>query len=122
MGGFTTCATHDYLARNRVRWQALNDLVTEDGISPSSISGGFEFNGWYLGNRLETCSPDWQGLTAANSGWTAFTCLWDTEANNASGAYEVAFAPQKGFTVEKTYPFQRWLPWQKGSLYVLRRL
>lgn len=47
-GVFTTVATHDYLSLNRVRWQALNDLMQKEEISPNKIDGGFEFNGWYL--------------------------------------------------------------------------
>jgi hypothetical protein len=47
-GILTIGATHDYLSWNRVRWQALHNLMQEPQISPNDIDGGFEFNGWYL--------------------------------------------------------------------------
>jgi hypothetical protein len=52
----TVAATHDYLSWNRARWQALNDLMRYENVSPSEIDGGFEFNGWHLGTRSATQS------------------------------------------------------------------
>ena len=45
MATLTAMLTHDYLAWNRVRWQALDQLVRAENIAPSRIDGGFEFNG-----------------------------------------------------------------------------
>jgi hypothetical protein len=43
-------ATHDYLAWNRTRWEAIRFLVEEQRVPPASIDGGFEAMGWYLFN------------------------------------------------------------------------
>ncbi len=53
-GTLTTMATHDYLAWNRTRWAALDDLIHVKGVSPTKIDGGFEFNGTYLYSKDET--------------------------------------------------------------------
>jgi hypothetical protein len=42
---FEVLATHDYLAWNRAKWQALNHLTGDLKISPKEIDGGYEFNG-----------------------------------------------------------------------------
>ena len=44
---FSVAATHDYLAWNRVRWTALQQLINESKSPISHIQGGFEFYGWY---------------------------------------------------------------------------
>src|SRR5262249_24786994 len=51
-GAFTITWTHDYLAWNRVRWQALNNLMQDVNILPSQIYGGREYNGWHFGNKV----------------------------------------------------------------------
>ena len=40
IGIFTISVTHDYLSWNRIRWQALNNLMQQE-ISPDRIDGGF---------------------------------------------------------------------------------
>ena len=44
---FSVAATHDYLAWNRIRWNALQELIREAKIPFDRIQGGFEFYGWY---------------------------------------------------------------------------
>ena len=39
---------HDHMVWNRLRWQAVNFLVREKGIDPSTIDGGLSVNGWHL--------------------------------------------------------------------------
>ena len=43
---FSMAATRDYFSWNEARWEAAGSLMKE-GISPSKIDGGHEFNGWY---------------------------------------------------------------------------
>ncbi|MBK7463773.1 MAG: hypothetical protein IPJ50_14310 [Betaproteobacteria bacterium] len=45
---FSVFSTRDYLEWNRVRWIALNDLLTVDKVRPNQIDGGYEFNGLFL--------------------------------------------------------------------------
>ncbi|MBD2343412.1 ArnT family glycosyltransferase [Anabaena subtropica] len=118
-GGFTITATHDYLSWNRVRWQAINDLMQESQISPHQINGGFEFNGWYFGNRLEICNPEYQQNTQQTSiNWGDFTCLW----GQGEYKYTVSFVPKAAYELEKEYSFKRWLPWRDEKLFVLRKV
>lgn len=42
---FAVAGTRDYLAWNRARWQAIDYLLTEVGVPPLQIDGGYEFNG-----------------------------------------------------------------------------
>ncbi len=119
-GGFTISATHDYLAWNRVRWQALNTLMTTAQIPPAQIDGGFEFNGWYFGNRLSQCNPQYQRpAAAAIAGWESFDCLWGKEPDRYR--YTLGFQERPGYTIAQRYSFRRWLPWRIQSIYVLQK-
>jgi hypothetical protein len=102
-GAFSIAGTHDYLSWNRARWQALNNLTTEQRVSADDIDGGFEFNGWYLydSNYLETDEKSWW--------WVA------------GDDFLVTFGPVPGFTELRRYPFRRWLPPGEGNILVLRR-
>ncbi|MBV8803204.1 MAG: glycosyltransferase family 39 protein [Gammaproteobacteria bacterium] len=123
-GGFTIGATHDYLAWNRIRWQALDNLVEGSHVSPSYIDGGSEFNGWYFGNRLETCNPSYPDKSKRISAdWHDFTCLWGSfGADSSKYIYTVSFVPKTGYTIDRQYTFRRWLPWREQELFVLKKL
>ncbi len=121
LAGFSITATHDYLARNRVRWEALNTLMEQANVSPLNINGGSEFNGWYLGNNLETCNPDYSP-EQTNVDWESFTCLWGNLPKDNVDSYTVAFIPKEEYTIKNVYYFRRWLPWRQESLYVLRKI
>ena len=43
---FSVAGTHDYLAWNRARWQALTYLESQ-GVENTQIDGGYEYNGWH---------------------------------------------------------------------------
>jgi hypothetical protein len=45
---FAVDGTRDYLAVNRVRWEALHDLMGRTSAKAEEIDGGFEFVGLYL--------------------------------------------------------------------------
>ncbi len=102
-GAFSMAGTHDYLSWNRARWQALNNLETEQRVGPDDIDGGFEFNAWYLYDPNYRASP--------GKSWYFV----------ARDDFMIAFAPVPGFTEMKRYHFQRWLPPGEGSILVLRR-
>jgi hypothetical protein len=116
-GFLTVAATHDYLAWNRVRWEALDRLITESHVTHADIHGGFEFNGWFFAQRLEDCDPDHQRGSSEDASWTDFTCLLRRD----TARYLVSPHRREGFTTEKQYTFPRWLPPRKQTLYVLRR-
>ncbi len=102
-GAFSIAGTHDYLSWNRARWQALNNLETEQRVGPDKIDGGFEFNASYLYDPSYRASP--------GKSWYFV----------ARDDFMIAFEPVPGFTEMKRYRFQRWLPPGEGSILVLRR-
>jgi hypothetical protein len=102
-GAFSIAGTHDYMSWNRARWQALNNLTTEQRVSADHIDGGFEFNGSYL------YDPNYQATPEKSWWWVA------------GDDFMVTFGPVPGFTELRRYPFRRWLPPPEGSILVLRR-
>ena len=120
LGAFSVAVTHDYLAWNRARWRALDELTQNGEVPPARIDGGFEFNGWQAGNRLETCAPAFAGYAGRSQvGWDDFTCLWGDPRGDRVLA--IAFAPQPGYEIANERPYRRWLPWRLDRIYVLRR-
>jgi hypothetical protein len=101
---FSVCGTRDYLAWNRARWMALNDLTQQDLVSPSTIDGGFEFNGYYL------YRPDFK-IDYKKSFW------WVDD-----DAYLINFHPTTNYSVYRTYPYTHWMPPYTGTIYVLKRI
>lgn len=102
VGFFAIGSTHDYLAWNRTRWQAVTDLQ-QQGISYTNIDGGFEFNGWYsydAGYQMDT-SKSW----------------WWVENDD----FVISFGPLPNYVEIKKYPFERWIPPGDGSIFVLQR-
>jgi hypothetical protein len=102
IAAFAVAATHDYLAANRVRWVALNQLMSVDGVRPERIEGGFEFHGWYLYDLLYAHH-------------TGVCCEW------VERDYVVSYFDQPGYIALATYPIEHWLPWGRGNLIVQRR-
>ncbi len=105
IGIFTIGTTHDYLSWNRIRWQALNDLMQQE-VSPNRIDGGFEFNGWYL------YDPNYSIYDARK----AKLVWWWVEQDD----YIVDFNKIEGYDVAKQYPLKNWFPFQSDSIFVLR--
>lgn len=102
-GIFTIAATHDYLSWNRVRWQALNNLMQEYKVPPNHIDGGFEFNGWYL--------HDSNYETSDQKSW------WWVDRDD----YIISFGLLNGYKEIKQYSFHKWLPFGKNNILVLRK-
>ncbi len=101
MALFSLLATHDYLAWNRARWQALHWLADE-GIPPERIDGGFEFNGWHRPGVLE------HGRARS---W------WWVHAED----YCVTFGQLEGFTTVRAFTWSRWLPPGQDSILVIHK-
>ncbi len=98
---YSVAGTRDYLAWNRARWQALNELTVDRRVPPGEIDGGFEFGGLYL------YDPDYAEDPGKSWWWVR------------NDRYRLAFAPRPGFTVVREYPYDRWLPPGRGSIVVL---
>jgi len=94
-GGFAIAGTHDYLAWQRTRWQALRTLTVVRHIRPEQIDGGFEFNLTYRtpGGKI----PIGDDLV-------------------------VAFGPAPGYAEAERYTYRRWMPPGEGTVLVLRKI
>ncbi|SFC13244.1 glycosyltransferase family 39 protein [Spirosoma endophyticum] len=95
---FSVTGTHDYLAWNRVRWQALGNLM-KDGVLTTQIDGGFEFNGWYLYESRFKPTP-------GKSWWWVHD---DT--------YVVGASVLPGYSLFQQHKVDSWLPW--GMTHVI---
>jgi hypothetical protein len=100
---FSLSAVHDYLGWSRVRWQAVHHLMTDEGMPPSRIDAGFEFNGMY--NYAENYVR-----TPGRSHW------WTEDPE-----YLVAFDTMDGYRVLNDYPVSAWLPLGITHVYTLER-
>ncbi|MBE9045049.1 glycosyltransferase family 39 protein [Pleurocapsales cyanobacterium LEGE 10410] len=107
IGAFTVGTTHDYLSWNRIRWQAIENLIQEQQISPRRIDGGFEFNGWYL---YSSDYPVYKNRKAEIPWW------WVEQDD-----YLVAFSPVAGYDVVKQYSLENWLPFKFDRILVLQK-
>jgi hypothetical protein len=102
---FAIGATRDYLAWNRLRWDALRHLMEERGVAASNIDGGFEFGGLYLSG-----SENYQNDDPAKSWW------WIQEAT-----YQIAFGNVAGYKVIKEYTYLNWITPRVGKVLVLQK-
>lgn len=106
IGVLTVAVTHDYLSWNRVRWQALENLMQQQ-VTPDRIDGGFEFNGWYL------YDPDYPVYQKRKNK----EVWWWSEKND----YIIAFSPIKGYVAIEQYSLHNWLPFPSDRILVLQK-
>jgi hypothetical protein len=99
---FAIASTRDYLGWNRVRWNALNELMNEHHVGPDNIDGGFEFNAMYLYDPQYQYDP--------RKSW------WWVQGDK----YRIAFGEMPGYRVIKEYRYQHWLPPYAGRVVVLQ--
>ena len=105
LGYFSGVATHDYLAYNRARWQALDSLTIDQHVSPLEVDGGLEFNGWWSYDQR----------------YRSVAVVFDPSMKHGD-RYVVALHVLPGYTVTAQIDFQRWLVPGQGKIYVLKRL
>jgi hypothetical protein len=111
--------THDYMSWNRARWQLLDEWVGNRGVEPGRIDGGFEFNGWYFGQRIEDCAPGRPRPSRGEARWEDFACLEPPVTTDRE--YRVSFRAATDMSVKDQRSFSRWLPWRRQSVFLLRR-
>jgi len=126
-GVLSVAGTHDYLAWNRARWQAVTELIEEQGVSPKTIDGGFEVSGWLLFHRDEQLRAKWDtkvrtfdvSVPDPNEPPAPFYWLADPD-------YVVAFEPHENSkpnqdaAIIKRYPFRSWLWRREEAIVVLK--
>jgi hypothetical protein len=100
---FSICGTKDYLAWNRLRWKALDDLRESKQVRADDIDGGFEFNGLYLYDSKYVGNP--------NKSW------WWVRGDT----YLIAFRRVPGYTLIKEYNYRHWMPPYAGKVVVLQK-
>ena len=100
---FSVVSTHDFLAWNRTRWMALNDLTERHEVSPRRIDGGYEFNGWYLFDPLYEPHDE-------KSWW------WVDDDE-----YMIAAGPMPAYRIERRLAVDRWWTFTTPDVFVLRR-
>lgn len=101
-GTLSVGLTHDYLAWNRARWSALNDLVAKR-VPPLEIEGGYEINGLcFLDSRY---GGDWSNRFV----------------DKKEALYAITFGPYPDYEPVKAYPYQNWIPPRQGRVFVMRR-
>ena len=100
---FSIAATHDYLAWNRARWQAIQTLERQ-GVRPEQMDGGFEFNGNYMPSTASTRDRN------LKSWWFVRDDEW-----------VVSFGSLWGYDAVSVVPYQRWLPPGLDSITINRR-
>ncbi len=95
--------THDYMTWNRIRWQAVRELVHDDGVPIEQIDGGFEVNGWFL-------YSDAYQRERGKSWW------WVHEDK-----YLITFGNLRGYRILRRYPYRTVLPPGSRAIYVLKK-
>jgi hypothetical protein len=100
---FTVSASHDYLAWNRARWDALNFLTGRLKISPGEIDGGYEFNG------LRNYSDNYSAQKNKSWWW-----VYDDK-------YLVTMNPVTGYQYFFEVPYYSWIKCRMFSIQVLKK-
>lgn len=95
MGISSVILSHDFYSWSRTKWEALNYLTIDKGISPTSIDGGIEFNGWNKAGPYNTT------LTLKDKSWWFVT---DDEYLISSGDF-IEFRKIKSFSYQKLFPY-----------------
>jgi len=102
---FAIGATRDYLAWNRLRWEAIHHLMNDRGIAATSIDGGFEFGGLYLSGSGR------RKLDPTKSWW------WVRD-----DTYLIAFGNVPGYETLKEYQYFNWIGPRVGKILVLQKI
>lgn len=97
MASFTVSATVDYFNWNRARWELINAAI-EQGTDPMDINGGFE----YLASTFYDKS--WWGP------WIG-----------PDAPYKVTCGPLPNHELVTGVAYQRYIPYQKDSLFLYRK-
>ncbi|HET9062501.1 MAG TPA: hypothetical protein VFO62_04355, partial [Candidatus Binatia bacterium] len=115
MGWFSVAGMHDYLAWNRARYALLDELRTQDGVKPTRIDGGMEFNAWHLAKESGYAPTDAEVKIGADP--TAKSWWWVIDDE-----YVVSMRPLAGYELHSSRLYDTWLvPGGRASMVMLRR-
>lgn len=99
----SVAGTRDYLAWNRLRWTALNDLMKNSHVHADEIDGGFEFNGLYM------YDPYYKKVPEKSNWWVQ------------GDTYQIGMGSVPGYKIIKEYSYSHWLPPHAGKVVVLQK-
>ncbi|MFA6925094.1 MAG: hypothetical protein WC223_12690 [Bacteroidales bacterium] len=100
---FSIAATHDYLALNRTRWNAINYILKTEKVSRCEIDGGLEYNAWYC--YKYSFNP------VKNKSY------WWVENDK----YIISCGEIKDYAFYKVFTYKKIIPYGKAYLYVLKK-
>jgi len=105
IGLISIVLSRDYFSWSRTRAEALNYLTQEMGVSPSSIDGGVEFNGWHK-------SGPWRDVPKEpdEKSWWFVT---DDE-------YLISTGPFPKYKKLKSFNYQQILPYRTDTIFILK--
>jgi hypothetical protein len=101
---FGIASLHDYIAWNRARWRALDDLVEVRHVPPVRIDGGYEFNGWMYRD------PRFPPRQESDYWWRL-----------PGQEYLLGFGPMPGYREVGRYQVDRWMSATVDAVLVLHR-
>jgi hypothetical protein len=105
--------THDYMAWNRARF-AMLDALESEGVEPTSIDGGMEYNAWRLAARLGT----WPTTADVVPGQPSTRRSWWWVVDDR---FVVSFRPLPGYRPKAQRTYRRWLVPGHGQVLLLER-
>jgi len=111
---FSVAGTHDYLAWNRARYALLDELMTDEGVQPTHIDGGMEFNAWHLAKASGHAPTDTEVKIGADPHAKSWWWVVDDE-------YVVSMRPLPGYELHSSRPYDTWLVPGRASMVMLHR-
>jgi hypothetical protein len=116
---FGVSGTHDYLAWNRARWAAGQELLTKYGLEHEEVDGGWEFNNYH---------PNMRRLYLSRTERNAVKTPSEREAEyfgtikRPESTYRLAVSPLEGHVILRRYPVARWLTSTPSEIFALKRI
>jgi hypothetical protein len=127
---FAICGTHDYLAWNRVTWQALSETMENNHVGAKDIDGGIDFNAVYR-NGIERDVTDQMAAlrdedarfcaSLSNRELNEFEFYFRLAMSASSARYMVTYGPVPGYILIKKYTYSHWLPLHTQEILVLQK-
>jgi hypothetical protein len=107
---YSVLGTHDYFSEKRVRWTALQDLVKNDRVPPENVDAGWVYN-----------APTSFGVYGDPNDVDTW---FKTQEYLVYSSLTPGLESVQGYTVVRSYPVQRWAPWNtaQSAILVMHRL
>lgn len=119
IASYSSFAEHDYIECNRIRWQAISDLMAQ-GIPAKNIDGGLEFNYFNdprLSNDLQLKAETFVNIHKG-SAETAKLRWWSVPGED----FIVSMQPIAGYQTIKSYAYFSVLTFQSRAILVLQKI